>query len=888
MGSGTEHRASSRRRSDARRATRGALHVGWLIGLLTLTMGARSPDAIATPFLYVAGGAQSLSQYDTSGGSALRRLSVVQDGIYAITIATRPGGGSLYAANGFGRHAILQYDIEAGGQLAPKLPPEVTTPTGPLVLGASADGGSLYAASDGDVVQYDIGAFGLLSPLPVVRAPVVAGRPWDVVATPDGRSVYVGIVDTTSQPVVERFVVASGRLSSAPAELIAVGTKGPDMQLAVTPDGRSLYVAGGSEISQFDIDAGTGALRPKAVSSVPSQPLPSALVVHPSGRILFAASFPQDSSGVARAADLRAFDILAGGLLSSRAPLATSLNSFTGLALDPGGAALYAVGGASCCYPTLPFHAAFARYPIAPGGVVGAPLTDDLGTGGGAANDVVVGTAAPATPGPGVTSAASPAPVQRLPEPSPSGQSPRACPAGTSSRAWCGDGGPATRAKLAGPTDVAVARNRSLVIADTLNSVIRVVNRRGRIATVAGTGASGAPIDGRASRARFDRPQGVAIMPNGALLVADTGNDAIRAVSSSGRVTTLVSRRGPIVVGLREPTDVLMLPDGSVLISDTGNHRVVRVRSSRVVEVVAGSRAGGFSGDGRPAVAARLSSPTQLALDASGLLIADTGNGRIRRVTPAGDIQTVAAGLGRPRGVLSLPGGDIVAVAQTGLVRLGPDGSRTRLSGPLPGTGQIARHGRRIAAAAARTDKVIDLPDNGSGRRHKLAGSGPAEADPVPFRGSLPAPLRGRGFSHACGDHSKVKFPKVELVPVRGARLHASPPGRPRLLAEARVNPVVLALTRDGRRVATVNFHARPQGTHALPRRGDGEQRRRGAVLWGLRPGVYKAFVFAGLERKAYCAPPRMIQIARRPLSRRTRLPAPVVATRGTSRARRA
>jgi hypothetical protein len=145
----------------------------------------------------------------------------------------------------------------------------------------------------------------------------------------------------------------------------------------------------------------------------------------------------------------------------------------------------------------------------------------------------------------------------------------------------------------------------------------------------------------------------------------------------------VISRAGPIKVGLRGPTDVLALADGGILISDTGHHRVLRVRTSRVVEVVAGTGDRGFAGDGHLAVAAELDSPTQLALQSPGsVLIADAGNGRIRRVT-SGIIDTVVRRLKRPHGVIGLAGGDIAVADGSALLEVAPDGSRRRIAGGL-------------------------------------------------------------------------------------------------------------------------------------------------------------------------------------------------------------
>jgi sugar lactone lactonase YvrE len=291
---------------------------------------------------------------------------------------------------------------------------------------------------------------------------------------------------------------------------------------------------------------------------------------------------------------------------------------------------------------------------------------------------------------------------------------PNVCLAGTGSFGWCGDGGAATRAKLARPHDVALAPDGSLIVADTANQVIRRVDPDGTIATIAGTGARGPAVSTRAGSARFAEPSGVAIDQDGSVLVADTGNDALRRIGVDGRVTTVVGQR------LSGPTDVVVLGNGAYAVADTGNHRVIRVSARGGITALAGTRVHGLSGDGGPATGARLDSPTQLALSAAGLLIADTGNGVVRRVGADGMIATIAgrrsgAGSGttpanrlellEPRGVAAMPDGGI-AISDAGRVwAVAADGAVA----PLAGTGRPGFSGDRGAALSTRLDGVGQL-----------------------------------------------------------------------------------------------------------------------------------------------------------------------------------
>jgi hypothetical protein len=169
--------------------------------------------------------------------------------------------------------------------------------------------------------------------------------------------------------------------------------------------------------------------------------------------------------------------------------------------------------------------------------------------------------------------------------------------AGDTIAGYLGDGGPATNASLYHPLDVAVDFRFNIYISGGFNNCIRKVDSNGIISTYAGTGGFGYTGDnGPATNATFDFPEGIAVDGAGNLFVADVGNDVIRKIDTLGIITTVV---------------------GNGYNAGTGN--------------------GGFSGDGGPATAAELNSPTGVAFDKHGnLFIADWYNNRIRKVTNVG------------------------------------------------------------------------------------------------------------------------------------------------------------------------------------------------------------------------------------------------------------
>ncbi len=143
----------------------------------------------------------------------------------------------------------------------------------------------------------------------------------------------------------------------------------------------------------------------------------------------------------------------------------------------------------------------------------------------------------------------------------------------------------------------------------------------------------------------------MAIDPSGRLLIADTFNQRIRRVEEDGTLITLVgsgvagfSGDGGLATDalVQDPNDVAVDALGRMVIADTGNHRIRRVETDGTITTIAGTGEAGFSGDGGPAINARLYTPRGVHVDPSGrVFIADTQNNRIRCIHTDGSITTV-------------------------------------------------------------------------------------------------------------------------------------------------------------------------------------------------------------------------------------------------------
>jgi trimeric autotransporter adhesin len=212
-------------------------------------------------------------------------------------------------------------------------------------------------------------------------------------------------------------------------------------------------------------------------------------------------------------------------------------------------------------------------------------------------------------------------------------------PAGSLVGGYAGDDLRATQAQLSHPLDVAVSGD-SVYIADTWSGVVRKVDERGVITTVAGGGAA-MPTEGSvATSVRLPRPQGLAVAPDGIVFIC-TGSELYRLdPNRTIHQVPLANSDGAI----KDCYGLAIAHDGSLFIADRGGHRVSHLARNGSLSVYAGTGVPGFSGDGMAAVGAQLYAPVGLALDAAGsLFIADQGNNRIRSVdAETGRISTVA------------------------------------------------------------------------------------------------------------------------------------------------------------------------------------------------------------------------------------------------------
>lgn len=243
-----------------------------------------------------------------------------------------------------------------------------------------------------------------------------------------------------------------------------------------------------------------------------------------------------------------------------------------------------------------------------------------------------------------------------------------------------GDFGPASSASLRTPSGIALDTFGNLLIADQSNNRIRKIAPDRTITTIAGNGVPAFRGDGGpATAASLAAPTGVAVDTAGNIFVVDAGNNRVRKITPEGIISTFAGNgdslfafgfpafdlspgytdpfysgdgNPAIDVPLSFPSGIAVNAAGELLVSEL--FRIRKVTTDGKISTVAGKGpgvcpptpfggfCGSYGGDDGPAVDATLNGPAAVAVDSQGdIIIADTGNGRVRRVTPDGQITSI-------------------------------------------------------------------------------------------------------------------------------------------------------------------------------------------------------------------------------------------------------
>jgi sugar lactone lactonase YvrE len=268
-------------------------------------------------------------------------------------------------------------------------------------------------------------------------------------------------------------------------------------------------------------------------------------------------------------------------------------------------------------------------------------------------------------------------------------------------------------AEFRAPEGIAVDRKGNLYVTEYHNSTVRKIAPDGTVTTLAGRAQVHGATDGPGPESRFNHPHGVAVSDDLTVYVSDMLNHTIRKISPSGEVSTVAGKAleegsadgSAAEARFCKPEGVAVGPDGALYVADTYNYTVRKITPSGVVTTLAGKAGIPGDADGSGS-AARFNMPLGVAVDGAGIVyVADadydgknTGNCAVRRISPTGDVSTLAGKAGTPGGEdgrgsnarfhknvgIAVTRGGTVYLADTGaqtIRRIDPDGAVVTLAG---------------------------------------------------------------------------------------------------------------------------------------------------------------------------------------------------------------
>ena len=208
--------------------------------------------------------------------------------------------------------------------------------------------------------------------------------------------------------------------------------------------------------------------------------------------------------------------------------------------------------------------------------------------------------------------------------------------------------GTGAAARFQSPRGIAVDSNGNAYVSDTYNYTVRKINSAGVVTTFAGTAGQQGSADGTGAAARFQYPGGIAVDSSGNVYVGDWGNRSIRKITPAGLVTTIAggvsggsADGNGAAASFNGVRGVAVDSSGNIFVADEDNSTIRKITPSGEVTTLAGSAEITDYVDGTGA-AARFNRTRDVAVDPNGnVYVADRANAAIRKITPAGVVTTI-------------------------------------------------------------------------------------------------------------------------------------------------------------------------------------------------------------------------------------------------------
>ncbi len=199
------------------------------------------------------------------------------------------------------------------------------------------------------------------------------------------------------------------------------------------------------------------------------------------------------------------------------------------------------------------------------------------------------------------------------------------------------------------PSAMAIDGVGNMYVADQSNNVIRKITPAGVVTTFAGSGIRG-NLNGPGATAQFNDPVGLVVDGSGNVYVAEQGNHRIRKITPAGVVSTFAGGIAGFTnatgtsAQFRSPAGITLDNAGNIIVADTGNHAIRKITPSGAVTTLAGDGTSGYV-DGSVSQTRRLHTPVGIVVNAQGtILIADSRNNVIRALTSSGTLSTFIGG----------------------------------------------------------------------------------------------------------------------------------------------------------------------------------------------------------------------------------------------------